>query len=36
MWPALAGVHLVEAQKTVFGAMPIGRAVQTETGYATA
>jgi SAM-dependent methyltransferase len=36
MWPAFAGVHIVEAHKTVFGAMPIGRAVQSETGYATA
>lgn len=36
IWPALAGVHLVEAQKTVFGAVPVGRVRQTETNYAPA
>jgi SAM-dependent methyltransferase len=36
MWPALAGVHIVEAQKTVFGAVPIGRLQKSETNYAPA
>jgi SAM-dependent methyltransferase len=36
MWSALAGVHIVEAQKTVFGAVPIGRARERETTYAPA
>jgi SAM-dependent methyltransferase len=30
LWPALAGVHIVEAQKTVFGAIPIDRARKQE------
>ena len=36
MWSALAGVHIVEAQKTVFGAVPIGRVRDRETTYAPA
>jgi SAM-dependent methyltransferase len=36
MWPALAGVHIVEAQKTVYGAVPLGRVRETETTYAPA
>jgi SAM-dependent methyltransferase len=36
MWPALAGVHIVEAQKTVYGAVPIGRLRKSETTYAPA
>ncbi len=36
LWPALAGVHIVEAQKTVFGAVPIGRVRKSEATYAPA
>jgi SAM-dependent methyltransferase len=36
VWPRLAGVHIVEAQKTVFGTMPVGRLRKSEAHYATA
>lgn len=36
LWPALAGVHIVEAQKSVFGALPVGKVRQAETAYAQA
>ncbi|HEY1709479.1 MAG TPA: methyltransferase domain-containing protein [Rhizomicrobium sp.] len=36
LWPALAGAHIVEAQKTVFGAVPVGKLRQSKTKYAPA